>query len=223
MAEYAVSNRIDDDTALAWWVHYVFRKRDRIIAKSKTKYWRTTHKYGVSLPKTASETLELDRQTGNPLWENYLKQYTGKAEISNEEVECCTPEEVQRGEVGELRIFQEITCHILFDVKMDFLLKARYVTNGAMTDTLVGLCYSSFVSCDSVRIVLLVAALNDLDILAYDISNVYLNAPCRERIWFVAGLECGRSLEGKVMKPVRAFYGLKDLERDGGRCSNTKL
>ena len=78
-----------------------------------------------------------------------------------------------------------------------------------MTDTPVGLCYSSVVSRFSIRIAFLIAALNDLDILACDISNAYLNAPCRERIWFVAGLECGKSLEGKVMKLVRVLYGLK--------------
>ena len=80
-------------------------------------------------------------------------------------------------------------------MKMDFTCKARYVANGAMTDTPVRLCHSSVVSRDSVRISFLVAALNDLDILAYDISNAYLNSPLQERIWFVAGLECGKSLE----------------------------
>ena len=65
----------------------------------------------------------------------------GKVEISYEEVEGCTPEEVRQGEVDELRGFQDITCHIVFNVKMDFTRKARYVANGAMTDTTVGLCY----------------------------------------------------------------------------------
>ena len=58
-------------------------------------------------------------------------------------------------------MFQGITCHIVFDVKMDFTHKARYAKNGSMTDMKVGLCYSSVVSSDSVRIALLVAALND--------------------------------------------------------------
>ena len=133
----------------------------------------------------------------------------GKAEISYEEVEGCTPEEVRQGEVDSLKGFQEIICHIVFGVKMDFTRKVRFVANGAMTDMPVGLCYSSVVYRDSVRISFLVAALNDLDILACDIYNSYLNAPFRERSWFVAGLECGNSLEGKFMKLVRALYGLK--------------
>ena len=61
---------------------------------------------------------------------------------------------------------------------MNFTRKAMYVPNGSMTDTPVGLCYYSVVYCDSVIIALFVAALNDLDILACDISNAYLNAPC---------------------------------------------
>ena len=103
----------------------------------------------------------------------------GKAKISYEEVEGCTPEEVRQCEVDELRGFQEITCHIVFYVKMYFTSKARYVANGAMNETPVVLYYSSVVSYGSVRISLLVDALNDLDILAFQIYSAYLNAPCR--------------------------------------------
>ena len=47
LAEYAVANQIHDEPAFAWWVPYCLKKRDRIILKVKTKYWKTTHKYGV--------------------------------------------------------------------------------------------------------------------------------------------------------------------------------
>ena len=74
MAEYAVANKIDAEPAFSWWVHYVFKKQDSIISKAKTKYWRTKHKYGVRLPKTAVESHELDRQTGQTIWGNSLKK-----------------------------------------------------------------------------------------------------------------------------------------------------
>jgi hypothetical protein len=51
-------------------------------------------------------------------------------------------------------------------------------------------------------------ALNDVDIMSCDIANAYLNAPCREKIWYVAGLEFG-SRQGQIIKIVRALYGLK--------------
>ena len=78
-----------------------------------------------------------------------------------------------------------------------------------MTDTPVGLCYSSDVYCDSVRIAFVVADLNGLDILECYISNAYINTPCREIYLFIEELECVNSLEGKVMKLLRALYGLK--------------
>ena len=59
------------------------------------------------------------------------------------------------------------------------------------------------------KIAFLIAALNDLDIMTCDIGNAYLNANCREKIWFVAGLECGPEFQGKLCKLVRALYGLK--------------
>ena len=84
-----------------------------------------------------------------------------------------------------------------------------YVANGTVPETPVGLSYLSVLSRDSVIIAFLVAALNDLDLLACDISNAYLNVPCLERVWFISGLECGKSLECKVMKLVRTLYRLK--------------
>ncbi|KAL7524483.1 hypothetical protein ACHAWF_000969 [Thalassiosira exigua] len=86
-----------------------------------------------------------------------------KVKVSYELVEGCTPEEVRSDKVPALRGHQEISCHIIFDVKMDF----------------TTLTYSSVVSRDSVRIALLAVALNDLDIFACDIGNTYLNAPCK--------------------------------------------
>jgi hypothetical protein len=56
--------------------------------------------------------------------------------------------------------------------------------------------------------VFLIAALNGLDLQACDVGNAYLNAPCREKIRFVAGPEFGED-QGKVIVVVRALYGLK--------------
>jgi len=56
-----------------------------------------------------------------------------------------------------------------------------------MTDPPAHLTYSSVVSRDSVRLAFLSAALNDLDLLAADIGNAYLNANTKRKgIQFVA-------------------------------------
>jgi hypothetical protein len=69
------------------------------------------------------------------------------------------------------------------------------------------LTYSSIISCDSIWIAFLIAALNDLD-MSCDLENAYLNAPCWEKIWFEGGLECGKD-KGKVCVIVHSLYGLK--------------
>jgi hypothetical protein len=47
LAEYAVANRIHEEPAFKWWVSDVLRRRNRIIAKLKRRYWQVTHKFGV--------------------------------------------------------------------------------------------------------------------------------------------------------------------------------
>ena len=70
--------------------------------------------------------------------------------------------------------------------------------------------YSSVVSRESVRLGLLIAAVNGLDILAADIGNAYLNAPCREKVHVHVGEELfGKANVGKIAIIVRALYGLK--------------
>ena len=208
MADYAVANKIAEEPAFAWWVPTVLRKRKRMINAVKKKYWRTTHKFGIRLPHSVKEALEIDKANGNTYWEDAIKKEMGKAQVSYTAVDGCTPEDVRNGDVPSLNGFQEIKCHIVFDVKIDFTRKARFVAGGHMTQTPTSLTYSSVVSRDSVKIAFLIAALNDLDLMACDIGNAYLNAPCREKIWFEAGAECGEH-KGKVMKLVRALYGLK--------------
>jgi len=71
--------------------------------------------------------------------------------------------------------YKFIKCHMIFDVKIDFARKARFVARGHMTDSSESITYSSIVSRDSIRITFLLAALNDVDITATDIGNAYLN------------------------------------------------
>lgn len=47
----------------------------------------------------------------------------------------------------------------------------------------------------SVRIAFTYAALNGLNILARDVQNPYLNAPMKEKYWFLAGLKFGKDNE----------------------------
>jgi Reverse transcriptase (RNA-dependent DNA polymerase) len=59
-----------------------------------------------------------------------------------------------------------------------------------------------------VHLGLLIAPMNDLEIVAADVGNANLNADCQEKIWFIAGPEFGTK-KGKVLIIRKALYGLK--------------
>ena len=202
VAEYAVGSRIAMEPAFAWWVPHVLKKRNRILAKVKSKYWLRTHKFGIRVPKTVAEAIALDKENGNTLWWDAICKEMKNVRPGFEAWEKPASE-LPPG-------YQQIKCHIVFDIKMgeNFRRKARFVAGGHLTETPSSLTYSSVVSRDSVRIALLIAALNGLKISACDIQNAYLTANCREKIWFVAGPELG-SEEGTIMIIKKALYGLK--------------
>ena len=152
-------------------------KRNAIVAKVKSRYWRTTHKFGVRLPHSVEEAYVLDKQNGNNYWREIAKEMKRIGVAVKTWDGGNTREEARAKLVG----YQEIRCHMIFDIKMHGLVrKAILVARGHMTDAPTSITYSSVVSRDSVRIAFLYAALNDLNIMAADIGNAYLNAPCRE-------------------------------------------
>jgi hypothetical protein len=104
--------------------------------------------------------------------------------------------------------YNEIWCHMIFDIKMDFTRKAGFVAGGHLTDPSKESVYLSEVTQESVQLFFLIAALNDLDILACDVQDAYLNAPTKEKNWFTAGTEFGPDNVGKPVLIVRALYGL---------------
>ena len=96
--------------------------------------------------------------------------------------------------------YQQIGLHMIFDNKIgeNFRRKARMVAGSHTTKTPSSVTYSYVVSRDSVRIMLMKAALNDIDLQAADIENAYLNAHFRNNIWTRAGLDFGMD-EGNVL------------------------
>ena len=77
------------------------------------------------------------------------------------------------------------------------------------------LTYASVVSRECVRIVLLIAALNDLEILGGCIGNAYLNADTNEKVWYMSGIEWGEELQGRVAIITKASYGVKSSTKYG--------
>ena len=200
-ANYAVNNMIDKEPAFIWWVPSALRKTKHIISKVKSKYWERTHKYGIKIPETVQEVYAIDAENGDTYWAEVIKDKIEKIKGAVR---------IHNGTVEDLIGYQKITGHIIFDIKLGegFRRRERYVGDSHKIKTPSPVTYSSVVERDSVQILLTISALNDLDIEGADIENVYLTAPCREKVWMYGGIEFGE-MSGKILTIEKALYGLK--------------
>lgn len=209
VAEYAVAHNIHKEPAFKWWVNKVLRRRNRLINKvHAARVTKLNMKFGLDVPQTVEQALELDRKNGNEFW---------KKAINKEMENVGIAFRILHDDESVPPAYQKITCHLIFDVKFDLTKKARYVAGGHLTDTPSFLTYSSVVSRESVRITFTLAALNGQDILADDVSNTYLNAPTKEKVYFIAGPEFGAKAGRKVLV-IRALYGLRGVVKHGVTC-----
>ena len=201
MARYAIKHGIDREPAFHWWVPYVTRRTKQIISKLKSKYWQRTHKYGIRIPKTVQKAYTIDRENNNAYWTEAIREEMEKIKGAVR---------IHDGALRDLVGYQQITGHIIFDRKLSegFRRKARFVGDGHKIETPNSKTYSSVVSRDFVRIMLMIAALNNLEIEGAGIENFYLIAPCREKVWMKGGIEFG-DMENETLIVEKALYGLK--------------
>jgi hypothetical protein len=200
VAEYATACGIADEPAFAWWTKTTLKRRDRIISKVKSRFLKKTHKFGIRVPNTIEEAYAIDEATGTDFWVKAIEK-----EMKNVLPAFKFMEKGEKAPYGS----KWIPCHLIFDIKMDLTRKARYVAGGHRTDPPAASTFSTVVSRESVRIAFLIAALNDLDVLAADVGNAYINAECAEKVHTTAGLEFGPEHKGTILQIVRALYGLK--------------
>ena len=201
-AEYAVAEGIQDEPAFAWWVKTVLKKRSHYINKLRTVVKNNQLKYGLKVPKTVKEALAIDVENKNSYWEKAIKK-----ELDNVIVAFKLLEEDEPIPVGSTKI----PYHFVFDVKFDLTRKARLVAGGHRHRNVPAYeCYSSVASRETVRLAFLLAAMNNLNMLAADIGNAYLNAPYKEKVHVTVGPELfGEENAGKTAVIVRALYGLR--------------
>lgn len=201
LAEYAVAHGIAKEPAFSWWVKTTLHKRSRIVKQVRHRLAKKSIKFGVEVPNSVTEALALDKKNGNTLWSDAISK-----ELKNVLVAFQLLDDGEPLPAGS----KQIPYHIIFDVKFNLARKARLVAGGHKNKGVPAYAtYSSVASRDSVRICLMLAALNDLDVLMADIGNAYLNAPCRERVHVRCGPELfGSEHEGKYAVIVRALYGL---------------
>lgn len=111
MAEYAIANKIVEEPMCIWWANDALRKHHRMSAKGLLHFWKWAHKFSVSIPKLEYQALQLDDEPWIDLWKKAIK----------EEMENVMPPFEFLEQDNNVRIgYQNINCHVIFDVKMDF-------------------------------------------------------------------------------------------------------
>ena len=95
---------------------------EAIISKVKSHYWKTMHKFRIQLPKSVKEALEIDRATYVDFWrKKAIHEAMSKVKVAWAVPDGHTPQQVREGNASEFISYQEIGCHMVFDIKMDFM------------------------------------------------------------------------------------------------------
>ena len=64
LAEYCDINNLLNEPAIAWWAPFTLKKKKQIISKVKARSRKKSQKYGIQIPRTVAEALEIDRLMG---------------------------------------------------------------------------------------------------------------------------------------------------------------
>ena len=138
LTKYTKVRGIADEPAFIWWVPYTLRERDVILSSVKKRISRSTHKYGTEIPANISHASRIDSKNENNFWRdsiNFEMHINGAAFEILEEAKQAPPG------------WNNVTCHLVFDMKMDFTCKARWVlydhtTPDSVRSTYVGVVLS---------------------------------------------------------------------------------
>ncbi|GFH47961.1 hypothetical protein CTEN210_14370 [Chaetoceros tenuissimus] len=205
VAEYAKAMNIIDDPSFVWWAPHVLKKRNHIISKVEARVKKVNHKYGIEVPKDYADAVRIDGLNENTFWQDAIKKEMDTIRVAFSFMERGAPEPEKP--------WMPSGGHLVFDVKMDFTRKARWVKNGYLHDAPTESTFAGVVSRETVRLCLTYAALNDLNVMCCDFKSAYLQAKTSETHYIVCGPEFGEH-EGCYAKIKRALYGGKSAGAD---------
>ena len=104
--------------------------------------------------------------------------------------------------------YKKIPYHFVFDAKFDGKRKERLVVGDHRApDVSREESYSGVVSMVTIRVAFVLAALDDLEVCAVDISTAFLYTKTREKVFIYTGSEFGKNT-GKVHLKDKGLYGL---------------
>ena len=107
--------------------------------------------------------------------------------------------------------FQFAPLWMIFDIKVYLRRNSRLVIGGHVVNSSGHEVYASTMKSVSARILMKIAAANNLDVITGDICNSYLNTNTQENIYTDAGTDyelVGVIVEENFLKVIKALYGL---------------
>jgi len=179
----------------------------RRISRNKRQNMRKDRtKFGIRIPNSVKEALEIDAQNKNSLWgEAILKELNA---LQKAGVFAFYPPNYKVG-----KDYQYCPLRIIFDIKQeDLRRKARMVAGGHVIDSSMYESYSSVVQMRTIRLLETVALNEGLQIMTGDIGNAFVHAFTKEKIYSTAGKEFGNR-EGCKIIIKKALYGLATSAR----------
>ena len=186
--------------------HYAknIRKIEKIILEARKSLRKFNnkpkYKFGVRLPRSAKEAYDIDKANGNTLWADSMKL----------EVDALHKYDtfIDKGKINHFEGYKKIPLRMVFDCKNDGRRRSRLVAGGHLTDPNMEDTYSSVVNLRSLRLAILYAEVNKLEIMVGDVSSAYLESYTSEKVYTIAGPEFGE-LEGHLLIISKALYGLR--------------
>jgi hypothetical protein len=149
-AEYAMKHGLLDTDGWKRFRRYAKnqKKMQRMINQAKLQSYRRDPfwKFGVLVPRTHKQAVEIDEKNGNTCWQD------AEATEMRQLLEYNTF--IDKGKGGTTPTgYKRIRCHMIYDVKHDGRHKARLVAGGHLTDPNTESVYSGVVSLRGIRLV----------------------------------------------------------------------
>ena len=192
-------------------------------AKAKTPNKKKHHKgpvvmFGVTIPRTVEEAYALDKENGDTQWSDAIKKELDA--IMKYGTVYFPPTKAESDQLDsdiKSQGFQYAKTWLIFAAKQDLRRKARLVLGGHMVNYEGVDTFSSHMSPESARVLMVLADLNGYKVAVGDINNAYLYATMGEKIFTEAGeafVKAGYAKHPKQRgKLIRAQYG-------GGSCGH---
>ena len=172
----------------------------RAVKQSSIHQVRASARYqhGFQVPKDYNDAISLDKENSNTHWQDemdleltQIHEYkvfkdTGKAQFHDGK--AVTPDG-----------FQKIRVHFVYAVKHAGKFKARPVADGHLTKEPV-------VSLRSLRMVVFLSQLNDLEIWGADVGNAYLEAYTDPNLCIIVGPEF-KELQVHLLIMIKTLHG----------------